>query len=75
VDSMKKKLTIIFVLGIFLLVQPMSAQTWTTSKRLTWNSSFSGSPDITTDSGNNIHIVWEDDTTGQYEIYYKKGKQ
>jgi hypothetical protein len=25
------------------------------------------------DSGNAIHIVWEDDTPGNGEIYYKKG--
>jgi len=46
--------------------------TWTTSQRLTWNSGSSGYPSIGVGSSNNIHIIWEDDTPGNYEVYYKK---
>ena len=47
--------------------------TWTT-QRLTWNSGESSYPAIATDPSGNIHIVWRDNTPGNYEIYYKKGK-
>ncbi|MBP1768787.1 MAG: protein containing BNR/Asp-box repeat [Candidatus Aminicenantes bacterium] len=47
--------------------------TWTSSKRLTWTSGWSGYPAMATDSTDTVHVVWEDDTSGNYEIYYKKG--
>jgi hypothetical protein len=47
---------------------------WTT-KRLTWNSGDSLRPDIFVDSNKNIHVVWCDETPGNYEIYYRKGIQ
>jgi hypothetical protein len=47
-------------------------KTWTASKRLTWTPGSSEDPDITVDSLGNIHVVWEDATPGNYEIYYKK---
>lgn len=46
--------------------------TWDTRKRMTWNSGVSQSAVISADSGNNIHIVWSDDTKGNAEIFYKK---
>ena len=46
--------------------------TWTASKRLTWNGGVSQSPAIAVDSSGNIHVVWDDDTPGNAEIYYKK---
>jgi hypothetical protein len=45
--------------------------TWSASQRLTWTSGESQFPDIATDSGNAIHVVWSDDTPGAYEIYYR----
>jgi hypothetical protein len=45
---------------------------WLPSQRLTWNSSLSDSPAITVDSSGNIHVTWDDDTPGNYEIYYRK---
>jgi hypothetical protein len=44
---------------------------WTT-KRLTWGSGQSLRPAIATDKSNNIHVVWRDNATGDYEIYYKR---
>jgi len=46
--------------------------TWTTSQRLTWNSGDSWHPTIAADSSGNLHVVWDDDTPGNFEIYYKK---
>jgi len=45
--------------------------TWTT-KRLTFNSGYSSNPNIATDSNNHLHVVWQDDSPGNDEIYYKK---
>ncbi len=46
--------------------------TWTWAKRLTWTQGDSLRPDIAIDSTNNIHIVWDDRTPGNSEIYYKR---
>jgi len=48
-----------------------SGVTWMGLARLTWNSGESYSPAITADSSNNIHIIWYDDTMGNYEIFFK----
>jgi hypothetical protein len=47
---------------------------WET-KRLTWNSGLSEHPDMAIDNNSSIHVVWRDNTPGNYEIYYKKGIQ
>jgi hypothetical protein len=69
---MKKKSVLIGMIGIFLSVQPIWAQTWGTAKRATWNSGNSISPELATDSNNHIHVVCMDITSGNWEIYYKK---
>jgi len=46
--------------------------TWTAIKRLTWTSGDSMLPCLAADSSANIHVVWQDDTPGNKEIYYKK---
>jgi glutaredoxin len=45
--------------------------TWTKNKRLTWNVSYYVYPAIAVD-GSNIYVVWQDDTPGYNEIYFKK---
>jgi hypothetical protein len=45
--------------------------TWSVVKRLTWTSGNSYSPAIAIDSSNTIHVAWDDDTPGNFEIYYK----
>ena len=45
--------------------------TWSTLKRLTWNTGYSECPSIAIDSNDIIHIVWQDDSPGNREIYYK----
>jgi len=46
--------------------------TWSRSKRITWSSSYSYDPAIAIDSNDVIHVVWRDDTPGNWEIYHKK---
>jgi len=67
-----KRIGILFaVFGLSLFAQVAQAD-WTPAKRLTWNSGFSEYPAIAVDSYGNIHVVWFDNTPGNYEIYYKK---
>ena len=49
-----------------------SAGGWTAAQRLTWTSGWSYDPAIAVDSGKAVHVVWDDDTPGNYEIYYKR---
>jgi hypothetical protein len=49
--------------------------TWGSSRRLTWNAGSSYDPAITVDSSTNIHVTWDDDTPGNWEVYYRKGIQ
>jgi len=46
-------------------------QTWSAKRRLTWTSGWSIGPDIAVDINDNIHIVWDDYTPGNGEIFYK----
>ena len=46
--------------------------TWGGNNRLTWNLGYSYVPAIAIDSADTIHVVWYDDTPGNYEIYYKR---
>jgi BNR repeat-like domain len=45
---------------------------WLTRQRLTWNSGSSGYADLARDAAGNLHVVWQDNTSGNEEIYYKK---
>jgi hypothetical protein len=46
--------------------------TWTSNKRLTWTSGLSGRPDLVVDILGNLHVFWQEDTTENCEIYYRK---
>ena len=65
-------LVIVFFLFLFLLTQSIHAQTWQSLKRLSWNPGWSYDPAVATDISGNIHVVWEDNTPGNWEIYYKR---
>lgn len=45
---------------------------WLGLKKLEWNAGTSANPSIAADSASGIHIVWNDDTPGNPEIYYKR---
>jgi len=47
--------------------------TWSAVNRLSWTGGASNSPTMAIDSDNNIHILWGDNSPGNYEIYYRKG--
>jgi len=48
--------------------------TWGSTQRRTWNSGWSASPAIAFDNSGYLHVVWCDNTPGNFEIYYLKGK-
>jgi Neuraminidase (sialidase) len=45
--------------------------TWGRNKRLTRNSGASSIPAIAV-LGGNVHLVWVDDTSGEYKIFYRR---
>jgi hypothetical protein len=45
--------------------------TWSADDRLTNNASSSQTPRIVV-SGANLHVVWQDNRDGNYEVYYKR---
>jgi len=65
----------LIIVGVCLIIPVAIAQTWDPAVRITWNSGGSYRPAIAIDSSSNIHVVWDDDTPGNDEIYYKKGIQ
>ena len=70
---MKKKpsFSIVLILSLFFLVLNTEAS-WTTAKRLTYNSGSSKRPAIAIDSNDHLHVVWYDSTPGNWEIFYKQ---
>lgn len=46
--------------------------TWQASKRLTWTSGVSLHPKIVSGLSGWVHVVWYDDTPGNYELYYQR---
>jgi len=57
---------------LFYMKSTDGGATWTPEKRLTWNTGRSTIPTLAVDSSGNPHLVWMDDTPGDYEIYYRK---
>jgi phage terminase large subunit-like protein len=44
---------------------------WSVAQRLTWTADDSADPAAAMDSGNAVHVIWEDNTPGNHEVYYK----
>jgi len=68
---MRRFVLVISLLGLLIAAQTAQAD-WTPAKRLTWTPGHSFSPAIAVGSNNRIHVVWYDNTSGNYEIYYKQ---
>jgi hypothetical protein len=68
---MRIKTLLIGIIGIILLISPLSSQVWQKTIRVTWSSSWSKSPTIVVDSNNKIHLVYHDYTPGNEEIFYE----
>ena len=47
--------------------------TWEAAQRLTSTASDSENPDVVIDPSGFVHVVWDDETPGNPEIYYKRG--
>lgn len=56
---------------VYYIKSTDSGAAWTT-KRLTFNKGYSKFPAIATDAKRSVHVVWRDDTTKAYELYYKR---
>ncbi len=63
-------LIVLLAAGLFYLT-PDALADWSATQRLTSNPGYSIYPDIAVDSANGIHVVWADNTRGNYEIYYR----
>jgi len=46
---------------------------WTPTQRLTRTSGHSFCPAIACSPAGHLHVVWSDDTSGEYEVYYQAG--
>ena len=68
---MRRTGLLIAALGFGLYAQIAQAD-WAPAKRLTWNSGYSWEPAVAVDSSGRVHVVWHDDTPGNFEIYYKR---
>jgi len=47
---------------------------WAPTQRLTWNSGYSHDPVIAIDPSGKPHVLWWDDTPGNFEIYYMRSQ-
>jgi hypothetical protein len=56
--------------GIYYKNSSDSGVTWSSDYRLSNVSDYEYTPAIVA-SGSNIHVVWDDDSDGNYKIYYK----
>jgi BNR repeat-like domain len=59
-------------LDIYYKKSTDAGATWTASRRLTMTSNGSSNPAVVVDSSDNLHVVCEDYSAGNGEIYYKK---
>lgn len=56
---------------IYYISSTDTGLTWSADVRLTNNASSSQTPRIVV-SGANLHVVWQDNRDGNYEVYYKR---
>jgi hypothetical protein len=51
---------------------PDGGATWNAARRLIWTSGKSYSPALAINFLNAVYVFWEDDTPGNYELYFKR---
>jgi hypothetical protein len=68
--DLTKKFLFAFALAVVLMSTAMAD--WSTPVNVSDNSGFSYSPAIAVDSGNNLHAIWQDNTPGNWDIFYSK---
>ena len=57
---------------IFFKKSTDSGATWSQIHRLTWNSGDTKNPSLVIDSNDHLHLFYDDDSSGNREIYFKK---
>jgi hypothetical protein len=57
---------------IYYLNSTNGGLTWRTKKRLSWTSGPSEFPAVIADPSGDLHVVWQDETPGNFEIYYRR---
>jgi hypothetical protein len=67
-----KHATLVILTLVLVFAVPFARADWSASRRLTWNSGLSWDPAIAVDSSGAVHVVWYDNSPGNWEIYYKK---
>jgi BNR repeat-like domain len=68
---MKRITQAAIILGLLFSVQTAQAG-WSANKRLNWTSGDSFHASVAVGPNNHLHVVWQDNTPGNDEIYYKK---
>ena len=68
---MKKALIYGMIFSMAASIQ-ISAQSWSSLTRLTWNAENSYQPAIAADSGSGIHIAWKNSSSTSSDIFYKR---
>ena len=58
--------------GIYYRKSTNAGATWSANKRLTWTAIHSYWPAIAADSFGQIHLIWQDDSFGNYDLFYRK---
>ena len=59
---------------IFYKIGTNYGSTWSAPQRLSWNPGFSINPTIVTNPQTSyIFVFWQDNSPGNYEIFYKQG--
>ena len=59
---------------IFYKSSESGGVTWSPTRRVTWNSRWTGHPVLATDSGKIVHMVWRETISGNSEVFYRYKK-
>ena len=68
---MKPIKLVMVLIGSLVFVATAPAD-WSAVRRITWTSGGSYYPALAIDASGYLHVVWHDDTPGNYQIYYKR---